>query len=69
MNQNSFSSSIAADVYGANKIYMLKRIVFHTESEHTINLKRYDLEMQLQHEDGSGADNFKGSRNWYNGFT
>ena len=37
-------------------IYHAKEIIFHTPSEHTINNKRYDMEMQIIHEGVSKGD-------------
>jgi len=48
-NVSSFNSSWAADKFGSNIIYNATTVNFHSPSEHTINGKRFDLEMELVH--------------------
>lgn len=46
---NYFSSSKAAE-FGGDETYYSKQLHFHTESEHTIDTKRFDLEMHIVHQ-------------------
>lgn len=46
---NFFNSSIVIDKYGSNKIFNVSSINFHHPSEHTINGKRFDLELEIIH--------------------
>ena len=48
-NVSSFNSSWASDNFGSNIIYNATSINFHSPSEHTINGKRFDLEMEVVH--------------------
>lgn len=45
----SFMPNTKATVLASNQSYMLKRVDFHTPSEHRINNQKFDLEVQLVH--------------------
>lgn len=48
---NVFSSNVAKDLFGTiTPDFMANKFTFHSPSEHTINGKHYDLEMQIEHE-------------------
>lgn len=42
---NYFSSGLAKDIYGGNKLYRAAGFQFRHGSEHTINGRKHDLEM------------------------
>ena len=44
-----FTSQIASTIYGANPQYNGAHFNFHAGSEHTIDNRRFDLEMQTLH--------------------
>jgi carbonic anhydrase len=46
---NMFTSNIASSIYGASDEYHAKDFNFHSQSEHTIDGERMDLEMQMIH--------------------
>lgn len=59
---NFFNSSWAVDTFGsATPIFNASRIFFHSPSEHTINGKRYDLELQTVHYPDDASGDIKGA--------
>ena len=48
-SENYFKSQHSVDTYNAAKTYSAKHIDFRMRSEHTVDGKRYDLEMQIVH--------------------
>ena len=48
-NVNMFSSSVSQDVYGGPEVFDAQQFHFHSGSEHTIDGKRFDLEMHTVH--------------------
>ena len=44
-----FNSALAANVFKSNELFEAAQFHFHTESEHTIHGKRFDLEMHIVH--------------------
>lgn len=48
-NVSSFNSTWAMDKFGSNMIFNVTKMRLHSPSEHTINGKRFDLEMVVEH--------------------
>ena len=48
-NVNMFSSMVSPDVYGGPEVFDAQQFHFHSGSEHTIEGKRFDLEMHTVH--------------------
>lgn len=48
-NISSFNSTWVVDNFGSNMIFNVSSIKFHSPSEHTINGKRFDLELEVLH--------------------
>ena len=57
-NENYFKSKAAIDTYNAAKKYSATHIDLHGMSEHTVDGRRYDLEMKIVH----SADKESGAR-------
>lgn len=56
-NRNYFVSNIGKDTAG-NRRYDAMDVMFRTQSEHTIDGKQYDLEMQVVHKGHTDANDF-----------
>ena len=48
-NVNMFSSMVSPDVYGGPEVFDGQQFHFHSGSEHTVDGKRFDLEMHTVH--------------------
>lgn len=48
-NISSFNSTWVVDNFDSNMIFNASSVNFHSPSEHTINGKRFDLEMEIIH--------------------